>query len=141
MTTDQGTKIPLSKPFVTKTGTANKGTVAPSLGKVDIGASEKAYTFQVALAGVSGKQSDLKCSVRDDGRVKIEGMVTGTSLQDANVLYEVKMQEFPPPGCFSISFNLPGPVDPSSLTKIRNCDVDSHCCRDYDKDANVLFFD
>lgn len=57
MTTDQGKKIPLSKPFVTKTGTANKGTVAPSLGKVDISASEKAYSFQVALAGVSGNQS------------------------------------------------------------------------------------
>ncbi|KAL8088488.1 hypothetical protein AgCh_038315 [Apium graveolens] len=112
MTTDQGRKIPLSKPFVTKTGTANKGTVSPSLGKVDISASEKAYSFQVALAGVSGKTSDLKCSVRDDGRVKVEGMVKDTSLQDANVLYEAKMQECSPPGHFSISFNLPGPVDP-----------------------------
>lgn len=57
MTTDQGTEVPLLKPFVTKTGTANKGTVAPSLSKVDISASEKAYNFQVALPGVSGNQS------------------------------------------------------------------------------------
>lgn len=59
---------------------------------------------------------NLECSVRDDGRVKIEGMVTGTSLQEAHVLYEVKMQEFPPPGRFSISFNLPGPVDPRLIS-------------------------
>lgn len=59
---------------------------------------------------------DLKCSVRDDGRVKIEGMVKGTSLQDVNVLYEVKMQECSPPGRFSVSFNLPGPVDPRLMS-------------------------
>ncbi|XP_017254666.1 increased DNA methylation 3-like [Daucus carota subsp. sativus] len=112
MSTNLGTGNPLLKPVVTKTGTASKGTVGASLGKVDISASEKAYSFQVALAGVCGNQSNMKCSVRDDGRVKIEGVVTDSSLRSDGVLYEVKVQEFSPPGPFSISFDLPGPVDP-----------------------------
>lgn len=55
---------------------------------------------------------DLKVSIRKDGRVRIEGVVKGPSLANADVLYEVKIREFPPPGPFSVTFYLPGPVDP-----------------------------
>lgn len=50
MDTNQGTEISLS---VTKTGTANTGTVAPFLGNIDISGNDTAYNFQVALVSVS----------------------------------------------------------------------------------------
>lgn len=49
---DQGPEV------VNKTGTAIKGIVAPFLAKVDISTSDKAYRFQVALAGFSNNQSE-----------------------------------------------------------------------------------
>lgn len=56
---------------------------------------------------------DIKCGIRDDGRVKIEAEVVGSSvLKGQSVVFEVKVQELCPPGRFSVSFNLPGPVDP-----------------------------
>lgn len=113
MTTKLDTESPLLKPVVTGTGTANEGKVGPALGKVDIGASEKAYIFQVALPGVHSNLSDIKCGIRDDGRVKVEGSVIGSGVpKGSSVVFEVKVQELCPPGRFSISFNLPGPVDP-----------------------------
>lgn len=52
MTTKLENESPAVKPVVTGTGTASEGKVGPALGKVDIGASEKAYLFRVALPGV-----------------------------------------------------------------------------------------
>lgn len=57
MTTKLDTESPLLKPVVTATGTAKEGKVGPALGKVDIGASEKAYIFRVALPGVRSNLS------------------------------------------------------------------------------------
>lgn len=45
--------------------------------------------------------------------MKIEGSVIGSGVpKGPSVVFEVKVQELCPPGRFSISFNLPGPVDP-----------------------------
>ncbi|KAK1374394.1 Increased dna methylation 3 [Heracleum sosnowskyi] len=91
---------------------ANTGTVSPFLGKVNISVGDGAYNFQAALPGISTDLSGLKVSILNDGRVRIEGVVPGSSRANADVLYEEEAREFPPPGPFSIAFNLPGPVDP-----------------------------
>ncbi|KAK3002467.1 hypothetical protein RJ639_022107 [Escallonia herrerae] len=94
------------KPAVVLTGTAKEGKVGPPLGMVDIGVSESAYLFQVALPG------NLKCDVQIDGRVYIAGKITGSEvLKNSSTVYDMKVQQLCPPGPFSISFNLPGPVD------------------------------
>ncbi|TXG51877.1 hypothetical protein EZV62_021046 [Acer yangbiense] len=65
----------MSATSITLTGTANKGIVGPPVGIVDIGVSEPAYFFRVALLGM-------------------------------------KFQQLCPAGPFTVSFRLPGPVDP-----------------------------
>lgn len=42
----------LNPTSVVVTGTAREGTVGPAIGHVDIGVSESAYLFRVALPGV-----------------------------------------------------------------------------------------
>lgn len=44
------------KPSVVLTGTAKEGSAAPPIGLVDIGTSESAYLFRVALPGVCKDQ-------------------------------------------------------------------------------------
>lgn len=60
----------------------------------------------LALAG------KVKCEIQRDGRVLIEGVITGGVLKDSSTTYQMKVQELCPPGPFTISFSLPGPVDP-----------------------------
>ena len=47
---------PQLKPSVVFTGTAKEGSAGPPVGHVDIGESEGAYLFRVALPGVKKDQ-------------------------------------------------------------------------------------
>lgn len=47
------------KPSVILTGTAKEGSSGPPIGLVDIGVSEGAYLFRVALPGVRKDRSKL----------------------------------------------------------------------------------
>ena len=55
---------------------------------------------------------NTNCDIERDGRVHIHGSVTGGVSKDSTTVYEMKVQELSPPGRFTITFNLPGPVDP-----------------------------
>ncbi|RAL45058.1 unnamed protein product [Cuscuta campestris] len=100
------------KPLVALDGTAKEGGIGPAIGLVDIGESECAYLFQVSLPGVRDK-GNLKCDIQRDGKVHIEGVVTESRLlRDSPTVYQVNVQELCPPGPFTLSFSLPGPVDP-----------------------------
>ncbi|XP_016463300.1 increased DNA methylation 3 [Nicotiana tabacum] len=112
MNSEECAKSHHSKPTVTLTGTAEKCAIGPSLGVVDIGNSENAYLFRVALPGVRNK-CNIKCDIQREGRVRIEGVVTESDvLKNSSKGYEMKVQQLSPPGPFTVSFNLPGPVDP-----------------------------
>ncbi|PHT51292.1 hypothetical protein CQW23_11039 [Capsicum baccatum] len=101
-----------AKPSVTLSGTAENCATGPSLGLVDIGSSENAYIFRVALPGVRHK-CNIKCDIQREGRVRIEGVITESdTLKNSPKAYEMKVQQLSPPGPFTVSFNLPGPVDP-----------------------------
>ncbi|KAL6966472.1 hypothetical protein U1Q18_032252 [Sarracenia purpurea var. burkii] len=100
------------KPAVVLTGTAKEGRPGHPIGVTDIGESEKAYFCRVALPGLRNNESNITCDIDCDGRVHIQGTVTGGVLKDPSTVYEMKVQELCPPGRFTISFNLPGPVDP-----------------------------
>ncbi|KAK6139366.1 hypothetical protein DH2020_026874 [Rehmannia glutinosa] len=95
------------------TGSA-AGHVGPALGLMDIGESEDSYLFRVSLPGVKRDERDFSCEVESDGTVIIKGMtVTGERIVEKySQAFEMQSQNLCPPGPFSISFKLPGPVDP-----------------------------
>ncbi|CAH9123216.1 unnamed protein product [Cuscuta epithymum] len=108
--------LPLSdsKTSVTLSGTASKGATGPPIGALDIGLSKPAYYFRVALPGVKKDLGEFNCEIERDGKVHIRG-VTSTSenvVSRQSRLFEIKFQEQCPPGAFTMSFSLPGPVDP-----------------------------
>ncbi|KAK9928468.1 hypothetical protein M0R45_025601 [Rubus argutus] len=112
MDSQNATYHPRLKPAVVVTGTANEGTAGPAIGHVDIGVSDAAYLFRVALPGLRRKYSKVKCNIESAGKVHIEGVMTETGLvTNSSTVYQMKVQQLCAAGPFTISFNLPGPVD------------------------------
>ncbi|KAK8512660.1 hypothetical protein V6N13_082803 [Hibiscus sabdariffa] len=101
------------EPSVVLTGFAKESN-GPSIGLVDIGVCHSAFLFRVALPSIKNDQSKLKCEIQRDGKVIIQGMITqGTGLlQEQSSKCKMIVEKFCSPGPFTISFNLPGPVDP-----------------------------
>ncbi|KAK9075186.1 hypothetical protein SSX86_003507 [Deinandra increscens subsp. villosa] len=114
MSEANGTKSMESKPTVTFSGTAKDVKDAPLLGLFDIGESQRAYIFRVSLPGVCKPQCNLRLDIQSDGRVEIKGLIRDSEFinnQTTNK-YKPRVQQLPPAGNFSVSFNLPGRVDP-----------------------------
>ncbi|KAH9603987.1 hypothetical protein KSS87_023590, partial [Heliosperma pusillum] len=97
------------------TGSAAAGTMGPILGKRDIGECEDSYIFRVSLPGVA--REDFNIDVLPNGKVLIKGATT-TGEKTAykhSLKFEMQSQNLSPPGVFTITFNLPGPVDSPSI--------------------------
>ncbi|KAL8166394.1 hypothetical protein V2J09_007893 [Rumex salicifolius] len=94
-------------------GSAVKGQLGPVIGLMDIGEAEDSYLFRVALPGVKKEGRTFRCEVESDGKVLIKGeTVTGEStVYRYTQAFEMQTHNLCPPGPFSISFRLPGPVD------------------------------
>lgn len=106
--------INAAKPAIVYTGTAAMRQAAPLIGAVDIGVSEDAYLFRAALPGVRRDEGGFSCHVESDGKVVIKGITTtGEQLieKDSRV-FHMHTQFLCPPGPFTVSFQLPGPVEP-----------------------------
>ncbi|XAR52579.1 hypothetical protein NMG60_11020722 [Bertholletia excelsa] len=100
------------------TGAATMGKVGPTVGSVDIGECEDAYIFRVSLPGVSNDENEFSCDIDPSGKIVIEG-VTSTGeriIHRQSLIFEMLTQNLCPPGHFSISFQLPGPVDRQQFT-------------------------
>ncbi|CAN6476461.1 unnamed protein product [Victoria cruziana] len=96
------------------TGTAKEGRAGPPVGLVDIGTSKDAYLFRISLPGVKKDARQFSCEIEYDGKVVIKGVTStgeSTIMRNSRVFY-MKTHHLCPPGPFSISFYLPGPVDP-----------------------------
>ncbi|XP_030460704.1 alpha-crystallin domain-containing protein 22.3-like [Syzygium oleosum] len=93
--------------------------IGPIIGTVDIAESEDSYLFQVSLPGVRRDQS-FSCELDMDGEVVISGMIaTGEKMILRLGEVFVRKTENPyQPRPFSLSFQLPGPINPvqSNLT-------------------------
>ena len=61
---------------------------------------------------------EFSCEVENDGKVLIKGVtMTGEStVYRHSQVFEMQTQNLCPPGHFSISFKLPGPVDPQQFS-------------------------
>ncbi|KAM7272547.1 hypothetical protein ACFE04_027210 [Oxalis oulophora] len=107
-----------TKSGVALTGSAAAADVGPTVGRLDIGECEDAYLFRVSLPGVKRDEKDFSCEVDSDGKVSIRG-VTTTGEKTVYKFYqkfEMLTQNLCPPGYFSLSFQLPGPVDPQQFS-------------------------
>ncbi|KAG2698049.1 hypothetical protein I3760_07G132800 [Carya illinoinensis] len=95
------------------TGTARGGIVGPPVGTVDIGISKDAYLFRVALPGVKKDNCQFSCEVECNGKVHLRGITSGgKTIKKRCRVFEMEFQQLCPPGPFTLSFSLPGPVDP-----------------------------
>ncbi|KAL7586276.1 increased DNA methylation 3 isoform X1 [Lactuca sativa] len=110
-----------SNASIVLSGTAKKGEIGPPLGTVDIGVSKSAYFFQVALPGVKKDPvyhfdlaGQFSCEIERGGMVHVRGETStgGKTVTRHSRVFEMKFQQQSPPGQFSLSFSLPGPVDP-----------------------------
>ncbi|OMP00072.1 hypothetical protein CCACVL1_03468, partial [Corchorus capsularis] len=109
---------PKLNPAVVLTGSAKNCKSGLPIGLIDIGVSQNAFLFRVALSGTRSDQSKVKCEIQRDGRVVIQGTITkGTELlQGCSSICQMKVQQMPTAGPLTISFNLPGPVDPRLMS-------------------------
>lgn len=100
------------------TGSGTMGQIGPSIGHIDIGECEDSYIFRVSLPGVKRDERDFSCEVEDDGKVLVRGVtVTGEkTVCRFDQIFEMQSQKLCPPGHFSVSFKLPGPVDPQQFS-------------------------
>ncbi|XWS42418.1 hypothetical protein CRYUN_Cryun16bG0012900 [Craigia yunnanensis] len=107
-----------TKNGVALTGAAATGTVGPVIGLVDIGELEDSYYFRVTLPGVSMDKRDFNCDIEPDGKVLIKGIsTTGEKIVCKNFqIFHMLTQNLCPPGPFTVSFQLPGPVNPQEVT-------------------------
>ncbi|MCO5574495.1 hypothetical protein L7F22_028280 [Adiantum nelumboides] len=105
--------INAAKPTVVYTGTAAMRQSGPLFGAVDIGEAEDAYIFRAALPGVRRDEGEFSCHVESDGKVMIRGTtITGeTQIERGSRVFNMHTQFLCPPGPFTVSFRLPGPVE------------------------------
>lgn len=100
------------------TGSAAMGQIGPVLGLMDIGECEDSYLFRVSLPGVKRDEREFSCEVENDGKVLIRGVTVNgeKTVCRYSQTFEMQSQNLCPPGHFSISFKLPGPVDPRQFS-------------------------
>eukprot|EP01018_Ginkgo_biloba_P029148 Gb_23721 [translate_table: standard] len=118
-TVDQWSNIlKAAKPSIAFTGTAAARQVGPLIGLVDIGVCEDAYLFRIALPGVKKDQREFSCEVECDGKVMIRGTTTTGEqrVYKSSRVFHMQTQHLCPPGPFTVSFQLPGPVEPREFS-------------------------
>ncbi|GAA0157240.1 hypothetical protein LIER_14550 [Lithospermum erythrorhizon] len=116
--------VAATKSGVALTGTAALGKVARPIGVMDIGECEDEYIFRVSLPGVMRDEKAFSCDVEPSGKIFIKGITTTgeKTVRRNSMLFEMQTQNLCPPGEFSFSFQLPGPIDHQQLNGIFGSD-------------------
>lgn len=111
-----------TKNGVVLTGAAATGSFGPTIGSMNIGEMEDSYYFRVALPGVSMDRKEFNLDIEPDGKVLIRGVTTtGEKIVCRHFqIFHMLSQNLSPsgPGPFTISFELPGPVNPQEVTSL-----------------------
>lgn len=102
-----------SKGGVILTGSAALGKMGPLIGSLDIGESKDGYLFRICLLGVSTDRNRFSCEIEASGKVVVKGVTTTGEriVRKHSQVFEMQTQNLCPPGGFSVTFTLPGPVD------------------------------
>ncbi|GAV90103.1 hypothetical protein CFOL_v3_33512, partial [Cephalotus follicularis] len=99
---------------ISLTGSAATGSIGPILRLMALGETDDSYYFRVNLPGVSSNENDFSCEILSNGKIIISEITTTgeKTLCRHGQVFTMITQNLPPPGRFSMSFQLPGPVDP-----------------------------
>ncbi|KAK6288667.1 hypothetical protein POUND7_000208 [Theobroma cacao] len=102
---------------VALTGAAATGAIGPVRGLRDISDLEDSYFFRVNVPGASMEKGDFSCDIEPDGTVVIKGIsTTGEKVVYwGSLVFDMLTQNLGPLGPFTISFQLPGPVNPQEV--------------------------
>lgn len=81
----------------------------------------ESVVMRICIVYVMGKcamAGEFKCEVECDGKVMIKGTTTtgGDRIVRPNGVFLMQTQYLCPPGPFTVSFSLPGPVEPNQFT-------------------------
>uniref|UniRef100_A0A1J3JF22 SHSP domain-containing protein n=1 Tax=Noccaea caerulescens TaxID=107243 RepID=A0A1J3JF22_NOCCA len=101
-----------TKTGVVLTGSAALGQIGHTVGLIDVAQSDDSYYFRVSLPGVSRDEKEFTCDIEPDGKIMIKGVTTTgerTVCRDSQV-FTMLTHNMCPPGHFTMSFQLPGPV-------------------------------
>lgn len=109
---------------VAVTGSAALGRVGRPIGSIDISESKDTYLFRVALPGVARDEKTFSWYIEPNGKIFIKGVTTTgeKKVYKHNMVFEMLTQNLCPPGEFSISFQLPGPIDPQQINAVFGTD-------------------
>ncbi|XP_056699915.1 alpha-crystallin domain-containing protein 22.3 isoform X2 [Spinacia oleracea] len=115
-TEEWGPILSVTKGGIGLSGSAAFGMIGPVLGKMDICESDNSYLFRVSLPGVA--REDFTCDVAPTGHILIKGVTTTgeKTVYKDSLKFEMQSRNLCPPGHFTISFELPGPVDSQDLS-------------------------
>ncbi|XP_042477074.1 increased DNA methylation 2-like [Macadamia integrifolia] len=110
--------VAATKNGIALTGSAAERQAGPLIGLVDIGVCDDAYLFRISLPGVRKVEREFSCEVESDGRVLIKGVTTTGEkvVYKDSQAFEMQTQYLCPSGSFSVSFKLPGPVEPREFS-------------------------
>ncbi|XP_077219076.1 uncharacterized protein LOC143853227 [Tasmannia lanceolata] len=116
--------VTVGKKGIALTGSVAERQEGQPIGLVDIGVCENAYLFHISLPGVKKDETvmfviarEFSCEVEANGRLLIKGVtMTGERLIFKNrQVFEMQTQNLCPSGKFSVSFQLPGRVEPQEF--------------------------
>ncbi|KAL8099678.1 alpha-crystallin domain-containing protein 22.3 [Apium graveolens] len=109
---------------VAVTGSAALGKVGHPIGSIDISESNDTYLFRVALPGVARDSNTFSWFVEPNGKIFIKGITTTgeKKVLKHGMVFEMLTQNLCPPGEFSISFQLPGPIDSEGVHAVFGTD-------------------
>ncbi|KAL0856689.1 hypothetical protein Bca101_061843 [Brassica carinata] len=113
-----GTNNNESKPTLEVNGEIADAQAGEMMGLMDIGECDDAYLFRVSLPGVKRDERHFSCEIEDSGKVLVRGVSTTGEKQvhRYSQVFKMKTRNLFPPGHFSVSFRLPGPVHPQEFT-------------------------
>ncbi|KAF9587715.1 hypothetical protein IFM89_004692, partial [Coptis chinensis] len=100
-------------PSIVYSGTTREWRIGPSIGQLDIGISDDAYFYRVSLPGVEKDAGKLSCEVERCGKINLKGFTKTGEQFVRSRLFKTKTKSLAPRGEFTISFDLPGQVDPT----------------------------
>ncbi|KAM3302997.1 hypothetical protein P3S67_014027 [Capsicum chacoense] len=95
------------------TGSASLEKAGPLVGSVDVAESMDEYLFRVSLPGVTRDEKVISCEIRPDGRILIKGESAAgeSTVCKHSMVFKMQTQNLCPPGEFTVSIQLPGPID------------------------------
>ncbi|XP_055816776.1 alpha-crystallin domain-containing protein 22.3-like [Solanum dulcamara] len=96
----------------------------PLIGSLDVAESEDNYLFRVSLPGVVRHERVFFCDAGPNGQINIRGVseIGKNMVRRGTMVFKMQTQNLCTSGEFSISFQLPGPIDHQNVDYVFGSD-------------------